>query len=648
MLSEKDSNKESESDLDRLKKRLYKGDETFRKRYRREVLSSAPEDVKTYWSSTAKPEPAEHMRAVIAEKPKRRERSKLFFGGLVFALIVLGVGLYFFRDKILPGNNIISSKNIEISTEGPSSIKAGSRSKWYVVITNKNKVNLELADLVVDYPANTLSVDSTELKRERRTLGLISPGQTVKEELNAYVFGNENENKDLFISLEYRPEDSNAIFVKELVQSLTISQSPIGVSMNLPSEIESGQRMDIAVEYVSNSEILLRNLALKMEYPPGFQYIESNPAPVKGNDTWSVGDLAPNEKRVLKIKGILEGQDMIELAVKASIGVLNRNGDISFFGSVANSAILKKPFLNFYFRIQNEDVEAVRSGERVTVTIPFKNNLPVEVRNVVISTKLVGETINRRSVYAVNGFYRSQDDTVIWNVSSMPELKAISPGGSGSAKLAFSTIEPVPVAGSADKNFTFFLKGEIVGIRSGDSGQAIEIKSAAEKEIKIITKTQLASRALYYSGPFSNSGPIPPKAGEETMYTIVWSITNFYNDISGATVRASMPSYVRWLGVVEPASEDIFYDVVTGEIVWKPDFLEAGTGILRPAKEVSFQIGFLPGPNQIGTAPQLISQSSLEAKDNFTGTVLRDYKTALTTNLDAEPGFSPQDAKVAP
>ncbi len=644
-MNNEDKKNPGESDLDKLKKRLYTEGETFKKRFKRERLTPISEDIKTFWhKETEKPG---NVREVITAPIKRRKKSKVFYISFFLFLAVLLGGVYLFRDKLGIDQNVVSSKNIEMTVEGPSTINAGVLNKWYVTITNNNKVNLELADLIADFPSNTLSVENTEMMRDRQHIGTIASGQTMREEISAYLLGQEGEVKEIIISLEYRPEGSSAIFAKTLSQSVRINRPSLGISINLPQEVESGQIVNLIVETVSNSEIILKNFSVKVKYPPGFQYLDANFEPSKGNDTWVIGDLSPNEKRTLEIKGSVEGQDLTQLGFKAIASSLGKGGEVSLLGSGDGSVLIKKPFINFGFKISGEDNGAVKSGGRLSISVPWRNNLPVQVNNAVVTVNLFGLAIDRRSISVFDGFYRSQDDAVIWIASSHPGLKEIAAGAEGEVKMSFNIFNPLPVKSPSDKNFTFRLEGEITGTRNDESGQTVAVKGAAVKEIKIASSLQLASRALHKSGPFSNYGPLPPKVGLETSYTVVWSVSNFYNDTSDIVVRTALPSYMKWLNNISPSSERVIYDEATGEITWRIDKLEAGTGIIRPAKEVAFQVALVPALNQIGAYPKIISPSFLEGEDDFTGWALTDSRSELTTDLDVSDGSGHGTGQVA-
>ncbi len=599
--------------LKKLRGRLYKKDAQVDKRTKREELEPVEKGVKTFWSKETK-----------GTKATKERKKSLVFWIAFFILIAVGVivFLYYFVGF---GANIVSSRNIELSVDGPLVVESGERNKWYVSVTNNNEVDLELADLIIKYPKGALSIQSEEIEKERKALGVILAGETVREELNFFILGKEEEEKEIEIILEYRITDSNAIFAKDLKQLIKLSRSPIGISMKLPKEIGSGQEFVFEVECVSNSESLLKDLYLKVDYPPGFKFVESNPIAFKGNNIWQIGDLMPQEKRTLEIRGKLEGQDLMELTFHSHIGKLEEGKELEVFDTMSGSVVLRKSVFDLAFLVGGRDVSYTSAGSQISFSIPWKNNSSVEIRNAIISAKLVGDPIDTQTVSVKKGFYKSFDNLAIWNSSSLPELKSIAPGKSGSVEFSFFVKKDLPVISASDKNFVFTLQGEMTGIKTDGDGQTTTVKGDILKEIKINSKVEFVSDLLY------SSGALPPKVGEESVYTVVWSVYNSYNDVSDAVVRASLPPYVSWVGSISPANENITYNPVSGEVIWDIGDLEAGVGLSSSVKKVTFQISFLPGSNQLNNTVNLVTGSSFEGRDNFTGSRLRDLTKILST-----------------
>ncbi|MFC1757106.1 hypothetical protein ACFLZC_03055, partial [Patescibacteria group bacterium] len=292
-MNENSEKNKAGNELEEMKRRLYKKDEIFSKRPKREDLGQVKSSrAKVFWRDKFKNQNEKTIKERIESSRKNRKKLSIFWVFLVlFVLLIAIVASFVLYFLGFGGKNIISSKNIEMSIEGPSLVESGENNRWYIFITNKNETGLELADLIIEYPKGALSLNSDTLTNERRALGEIMSGEMVTAEIDAFLLGEENEEKEIKITLEYRLVDSNAIFAKSKKHILKLSRSPIGISLELPKEVESGQEIAVSVEYVSNSEALLKDIYLELEYPPGFQFLGSSPQAIKGNNLWKIGDL---------------------------------------------------------------------------------------------------------------------------------------------------------------------------------------------------------------------------------------------------------------------------------------------------------------------------------------------------------------------
>jgi len=175
------------------------------------------------------------------------------------------------------------------------------------------------------------------------------------------------------------------------------------------------------------------------------------------------------------------------------------------------------------------------------------------------------------------------------------------------------------------------------GKRISETGVPEEIKSVMVKSVRVSSNVQFASRAVYFVGPFANSGPIPPKVEQETTYTIIWSIVNTSNNISNTQVRTVLPVYMKWYGSISPSGEDLSYNPNTNEVIWSPGDIPAGTGIGKPPREVAFQVVLTPSLSQVKTVPSLITNTTFTATDSFTGASINQEKPDITTNLSTDP-----------
>lgn len=622
-----------DNSLEKLKERLYKKEETFKERQKRtRFQEEEAEQLSSGW------QPPQEKKL-----PKSIKKILIYFL-IVFSLVVFAAISYFF----LSGTGIISSRNIDIEIKGPAYIEGGKLATFSVFVENKNNAAIEMADLIFEFPENTFSSEGNSLFRQRISVGKINPGETVKKITEAAFFGLGEEEKIINITLEYRFTDSNAIFAKEEDYTLKLSAPSFGLSVSLPKEINSKQEITLKIEAVSNSETIAKNLSMQINYPAGFQFIDADPKPAKGNNIWSVGDIAPLQKKEITIKGFAEGQDLEEKAFGASVGVLDDNGVLRPFGTAVEIAVIKKVPLNLSIFINGQDAEKniAQPGDQLRVDLQWLNNLTTNIRDAKIELEIKGWAQNEQSISVSQGFYRTIDKKIIWNTSSMPELASIDIGETGRAQFSFSIKDPLSPVSLSDKNFSIILEAKISGIGTSEQFENQEILTVASKEIKIASNPQLTAIALYYAGPFKNSGPLPPKAGEETIYTIVWSLGGNLNDFSNAKMTAFLPSYVRWLNIISPLGADIKFNERDGTIVWSIGNIPAGTGTVLASKEIAFQVGLVPSLSQVGSSPILINEIKAEADDNFTEQSFVAKISSLDTMLNYDERFKYDEGKV--
>ena len=271
---------------------------------------------------------------------------------------------------------------------------------------------------------------------------------------------------------------------------------------------------------------------------------------------------------------------------------------------------------------QKKYKEITRFGDLNKVILGIKeakkNNIAIKINTVVLKNFNEGELV--KLVYWTN---KIGADITFIEVMPMAETDT-------KRYLQFSPLNNI--YDKLDKNFSFILEAEVSGYESKPSGQRELVKSIATKEVRIASRAELESQLLYSSGPFSNSGSLPPEVGKATTYTVVWSLSNYYNDISDVVVRASLPSYIKWIGAVSPSSENVSHYSSTNEVVWRIETVDSATGVINPKKEMAFQVSFVPSTSQIGDVAEIAGRASFEAEDDFTGFILRDLSGVLYTN----------------
>lgn len=576
--------------------------------------------------------------------------TKILIASVLFFLVALGIGAYL----VFNGSNIVSANNVDITINGPVSVAGGEPVSFDVQISNHNNIKLETVDFSVDFPAGTTDAEDSlkELKNFRELIPDIQAGGVGQKTVRAIVYGEENSKKEIKVSIEYRVKGSNAIFQKEKIFDLLISSSPITLSVSSFEEVNSGQEFEMAVTMNSNSKEVIKNLLLKAVYPFGFTYTSSDIKPVSDTTVWRIGDIPPGGKKTIKIKGKLEGQDDEARVFRFTTGAQSvRNDKIigTEYISSSQEISIRKPFMSVGVSLDGDSEVQEYVGafnNPIKVEVSYFNNLPTSIIDGEIHVKLSGSAFDKVSVAPDQGLYKSADNEIVWNSITTRALKDIGAGESG--RVSFNvTPRDLSTSLKAITNPDLKMEISVKGKRNSESNVPESITSSAARKIKIASNVSLGGQVVRSSGPFENSGPVPPRSEQQTTYTVIWTVDNTSSTVTNAQVQSSLPPYMKWLGKTNPSTEDITYNSVDGTIVWNVGSISTYTTGTSRRRQVAFQVGLTPSITQAGQTPVILNQSALVAQDDFTGETLKSNLGTLTTRFSADPTFKDGDEKVS-
>ena len=572
-------------------------------------------------------------------------KTSFFKSFFIFSLVIFVLALGYAGYIFFIGGNTVSNDNIDISIIGNNFAAGGQELPLVVGITNKNNSALELADLLMEYPNGSATDSSSNTQNFRESIGTIPAGAVVNENLAPILFGEQGSVRTIKISLEYRVAASNAVFVKDKTYDVTINSTPINLSVDAPSTANSNQNITLNVKATLNSTNPASQILVKADYPIGFQFTSSVPAPSYGNNVWNLGDLAPGSEHDVAITGKIinaaDGEQKVFNITSGSQSDTDKSAIDVVFNSIQQTITVQKPFVEADLSINgvSQNEYAIDTKTPIHAQVTYTNNLATKVDNVQIQAKISGNAFDRSTIIAGQGFYDSSKNTITWDKNSVNQLAELNPGDTGTLDFSLSPLSLFSASGGILSSPNINIEIDVSG-EQPDSGFANnQINNSSSATINIISDVGLSDEALYYSGPFTNTGPIPPKAETATTYTIVWTLSNTANSISNVQVTSILPSWVDFVGSFLPAEEDLTYNSTTRQIVWNADRIEAGAGITGSARTISFQVSLNPSLSQVGTSPILINDAILTGHDDFANVDVKVDKASLDTNLGSDPSF---------
>jgi hypothetical protein len=629
------------SSIERLKRTLYSRNEKIVPKEKRTPVAERKSEVSTNWGTT----PSFDINNENMSKHSNAFFNKFLIGSFAFFIVALAVALFIFFG----GMNIISSNNLDIKIVAPSSTSSGEELLIGLSVVNSNRTDLEDVVLFIDYPIEAQSVlENKGLSREKVDIGLIRSGESKDHTIRSILYGEKEAIKSFNFRIEYKVSGSNATFSKEKTYDVIISSSPIILNVLYPKEINSGQEIVFSVDVTSNSNALIKNALVKIDYPYGFTYKSSNVKPVGDTSSqvnssiWKIGDLQNGDKKTLSVSGILVGQNLEDRSFKISAGTQKTSTIVDFDTALATNIAtigIRKSFFNL--SIVSDSVATI--GSSVPVSIQWQNILPDKILNTRITATLSGNILDKSSVRVNDGgFYRSVDNMIIWDKNNTDNLISISPGDSGASSFA--------VASFPNSFQTWAIKNPYININVKSTGDRVGtetgvVSSDENITIKFSSNLTLTAKTFRAIGPFTNTGPIPPKADKESTYTITLTLTNTNNDLKDLVVTATLPPGVDWKNEFSPPGERLSFNPETRVLVWNVGNLSFGTGFTYSPKQISFKVGIIPSISQIGSIPELVSQLKAEATDIYTDATLKSEARSVTVQ-SSDPNFKNTDGIV--
>jgi len=607
--------------IEDIKRNLYDPNDKLMSHQREGILHQINHEVPLEWKDNQSNK--DNMKNKF-KKPPVSPFKKFFIASIIFFVGALGFAFYKFSSN----DASVSNEKIDIQVIGNSFTKGGDELPLQIEIINNNNANLELVNLVIEYPKGAEDGDVVRLPRD--SIGTINKGESVIRNIKVKLFGAEKSVRNIKIRLEYHPQGSNAIFTKDKYYPVTISLAPLSLNVEAPTSTTSNQSVSIKITSALNTSLSGDNPILQVTYPNNFVFESATPVPLLGNSIWSLSALSVNDPIVVEIKGRLIGQDGDEQVFHAYAGATNGTDQSQVsvvYSSILQKILITKPFLDARILVNGKDQmdPVVSGGETVNTEIAWVNNLSTLITDGQIIVSLGGNVFDKNNVNSNNGFYDSANNQIIWDKNLLPELSEINPGESGIVTFSFTPSSLVGLLNNV-KDPQVSIKVSIKGRQPQLGSTYDDINNFSEKIVKILSDFQIVSSASYLEGT------IPPKAETETKYTITWTLSNSVNNILDAQARSSLPIYINWVGLSSGSKENVTYNEVTREVTWNIGQVAPNTGI-SSNREVSFVISLKPSLSQVGSIPQLMKEIYLSGKDSFTNTLIENKRGSITTSV---------------
>ena len=540
---------------------------------------------------------------------------------IIILFIILGaIGFWFYQK------NIFSKDILKLEILGSRETTMGEEVEYTVRYKNNGKTALEEAKVIFEFPDNSIISEGNSQRIEQK-LDDIYPGEERNIKFRARLLGKENELKEAKVQLSFRPKNLKAFYVAETSFTTAINFVPLTLEFDLPSKVESGRDLSFSLNYFSNANWPLSDLEIKVDYPSAFEFLAATPKSLDKNE-WQISLLNKTEGGRIRISGRIFGQSFEQQIFKAQLGIW-RDGEFVLLKETTKGVEIIKPSIYISQEINDSDQYIASPGDLLHYEVFFKNVGEDAFRDLFLVVRLDGDVYDFDSLKTTDGEFKKGDNSIIWDSKKVAKLRFLGPDDENKVEFWINLKQDWPIPGSSDKNP--FVKNEVI------LGQARE-----EFITKINSKLELVGKNYFSQGPFQNTGPVPPKVGQATTYTILWQVKNYYNDVKNVKVKAILPDYVSLTGEILPKESRLTFDQNSRELVWEVGDLSAHTGISNSPSEINFQIKFTPIQSQKERVVKLIDNIEIISEDSWTQTEIETTASTIDTGSLNNDGASQQ------
>lgn len=548
-------------------------------------------------------------------------RNRLVLAIIILAVLMGIIGYLWQRQafsKEVLSLEILSKREVEFSEEV----------EYVVKYKNNGAVCLEEPRLIFEYPKQALVSDNKPLRQEI-VLDDIYPGTEKTTSFKARLLGREGENITAKANLSYRPKNLTARYESETTFTTIIDSVPITFELDLPSKIESTKNFTFRINYFSNLDYPLTDLRVQTEYPSEFEFIESTPHSLEKNE-WIIPLLNKNQGGKIEITGKVFGQITDARIFIAKLGIF-KEGEFILLKEVKKGLEIIKPLIYIRQEINRNPQYTARPGDWLHYEIYFKNIGENILNDIFIISQLEGEAFDSETIRSDLGQAEPGSSSVIFDGRKISQLQYLLP------------MEERKV------DFWIKVKDDLGPVEKPILINKISINDVREEFItKISSKVEIAQKGFFQDEVFGNRGPIPPRVGEATTYTIIWQVKNYYSLVKDIKVKAILPLGAQLTGKIFPEDETtkFSFDSQSKEIIWSVGDLERGSGVFTPSKNIAFQVSLTPNQSQRGQTPKIINTATITGEDSWTDRILEATSPTIDTTLPDDETITEEMGKV--
>lgn len=551
---------------------------------------------------------------------EQRKRSRgrfifLFLSAFVGVAALLAVAGFVFFSQSEP----FDSANVRLTLTGAETAASGDVFVLTARIENSGSVGLREANLTVRYP-DTLTYASSSPKAaddfgNRFVLGDIGPNATVEVKIRGTIVGDIGSALTFSGDVRYEPQNFSSEFSATDSFATTIRNSPLIITIEGPTAAADGQDVTIAVSVKNAQDETLKRVRVEMQAPKEFQEVSFDPKPESGS--WDFPELKPDAKQTITVRAKLSGAAGALTELKVRAGILGEEAAFVVQREASALLLILSPTLNVALSVDGADAgRAIEASEILKATLTVRNDSEtvfkdIEARLQAVVVDSSGKTHDPLDVASVTTDPDATWDgrTITWQSKDVAAFQRMIPDVGATFTAELPLIGGLQSLGTG-MNFSFILSATI-------TGTVEETGTAYEKKTETISFPITTELRVSASGEFSE-GENPPQVGQRSAYQLKFQLTNTFNGITDALLRARLPEGIEYVSGSATAGNTVTFESASREILWRLPTIEAQTGGAQPTVTATVTVAFIPTDAQVDTEPTLVEPAVVSGTDAYT------------------------------
>ncbi|KKQ76524.1 MAG: hypothetical protein US98_C0034G0006 [Parcubacteria group bacterium GW2011_GWC1_38_6] len=338
-------------------------------------------------------------------------RKKLTIIILILFVIVLALGIWVLQ------RNVYSREIVRLEILGPSEAELASEVEYVVRYKNNGNIRLESPVLIFEFPKNAEVINDPSGNgngrlRKEKELADINPGEENKVSFKGRLFGKENEAITAKVWLKYRPKNLTAYYESATTFTTTIKSVPLTFEFDMSSKVDPGKEGLFRLNYFSNLNYPLSGLRIKVEYPSGFEFVQSQPKALANNE-WEIPLLNKAEGGRIAITGKMSGEISETKIFRASLGIW-RGEKFILLKEITRGVEIARPSIFISMKINDSPEYVANPGDYLHYEIFFKNTGDQVFENLFLVVQLEKSVFNFDTIQVSAGQVQKEASSIIW------------------------------------------------------------------------------------------------------------------------------------------------------------------------------------------------------------------------------------------